>query len=120
MSKMDQILNFNPEDFDVTVEPGVTRKALNHFLKDHGLWFPVGKDFPLEMAMNKQITTLTLLDPGADASLCGMVATSASGTNAVRYGTMRENVLNTEVRDIIRLFACIDTNKFSSIFSMFL
>jgi len=43
MSKMDQIVDFNPEDFDVTVQPGVTRKGLNHFLKDHGLWFPVGK-----------------------------------------------------------------------------
>ncbi len=42
MSKMDQITAFHPEDFDVTVQPGVTRKALNHFLKDHGLWFPVG------------------------------------------------------------------------------
>lgn len=45
MSKMDQIVDFNPEDFDVTVQPGVTRKGLNHFLKDHGLWFPVGKYF---------------------------------------------------------------------------
>ena len=47
MSKMDQIVDFNPEDFDVTVQPGVTRKGLNHFLKDHGLWFPVGKNFLL-------------------------------------------------------------------------
>ncbi|ESO00066.1 hypothetical protein HELRODRAFT_185793 [Helobdella robusta] len=77
LTKMDQIVDLHVEDFDVTVQPGVTRKQINNYLKDYGLMFPV--------------------DPGADASLCGMAATSASGTNAVKYGTMKSNVLNMEV-----------------------
>nr|XP_011755811.1 probable D-lactate dehydrogenase, mitochondrial isoform X1 [Macaca nemestrina] len=96
LTHMDRILELNLEDFSVVVEPGVTRKALNLHLRDSGLWFPVarGKGPPV---LRLPSPVRRAPDPGADASLCGMAATGASGTNAVRYGTMRDNVLNLEV-----------------------
>src|SRR5699024_9213649 len=77
MERMNNIIEFSPEDMTVTVEPGITRKQLNAEINKYGLQFPI--------------------DPGADASIGGMASTNASGTTAVKYGSMLDQVLDLEV-----------------------
>src|SRR5699024_8793287 len=74
---MNQVVEFNPEDLTITIEPGMTRKQLNKYINRYGMMFPI--------------------DPGADASIGGMAATNASGTTAVRFGAMREQILSMEI-----------------------
>ena len=75
--RMNQVIEFKPEDLTVTVQPGITRLQLNEFINKHGLQFPI--------------------DPGADASIGGMTATNASGTTAVKFGSMRDQILDLQV-----------------------
>lgn len=94
--RMNKVIKFSPEDLLITVQPGITRLQLNHLINRHGLQFPI--------------------DPGADATIGGMVANNASGTTAVRYGVMRDQVIDLEIvlADGTRLHTGTKAKKSSS------
>lgn len=114
LMSMDKIVEVNTSDFNCTVEPGVTHETLNQHLHATGLWFPGGMFAPIcQTTRFKENLFLTfwayfemiveITDVGGDVSICGMTATSRSGTNAARYGAMAQNVLNMQVPFCVQL-----------------